>query len=72
MTQQTMLKLQHSESVVVAAAAQIYAAYISSGKVTQGAERDWMQHSVRQAIHLAQLTDQLIQSDDENRQREAF
>ena len=35
-------KLQHSESVVVQAAAQIYAAYISSGRVEDGEEVKWM------------------------------
>ncbi len=36
-------KLQHSESVVVQAAAQIYAAYISAGRVPEGEQTQWME-----------------------------
>lgn len=59
------LKLQHSESVVLGAAAQIYAAYISSGKVIDGEEDQWMSRSIKEAIRLAVATDDAIISDNE-------
>lgn len=59
------LKLQHSESVVINAAAQIYSAYILAGKVTEGEEDQWMSRSIREAIKLAVATDDAIVSDDE-------
>ena len=59
------LKLQKSESVVVAAASQIYAAYITAGKVTDGDEDKWIAKSIKEAIRLAIATDDAIISDDE-------
>ena len=58
-------KLQHSESVVVHAASQIYAAYISSGRVEDGEVAKWMRRSIREAILIAQATDDAVVSDDE-------
>ena len=59
------LRLQHSESVVLSAAAQIYSAYISAGKVVDGEEDQWMSRSIKEAIKLAIATDDAIVSDDE-------
>ena len=59
------LKLQHSESVVLNAAAQIYSAYITAGKVGEGEEDQWMSRSIKEAIRLAVATDDAIVSDDE-------
>ena len=59
------LKLQQSESVVIAAAAQIYSAYISAGRVEDGEEDKWMSRSIKEAIRLAIATDEAIISDDE-------
>ena len=42
------LSLQKSESAVVQAAATIYAAYIASGRVTDGGEKEWMQRSIQE------------------------
>jgi len=58
-------KLQHSESVVVQAAAQIYAAYIASGRVEEGEQTRWMQRSIREALLIAQATDDAVISDAE-------
>ena len=58
-------KLQHSESVIVQAAAQIYAAYITSGRVTDGDEAIWMQRSIKEAVMIGEATDNTIISDDE-------
>ena len=59
------LRLQQSESVVVQAAAQIYAAYISCGRVQDGDEQLWMKRSIDEAIRLAVLTDENLISDEE-------
>ena len=59
------LRLQNSESVVIAAAAQIYAAYISAGRVADGEEDQWMTRSIKEAIKIAAATDDAIISDDE-------
>jgi hypothetical protein len=59
------LKLQHSESVVVQAASQIYAAYIINGRVAEGEESQWMKRSIREAAMIAQATDEAIISDGE-------
>ncbi|MBL6725345.1 MAG: hypothetical protein ISQ09_09670 [Rubripirellula sp.] len=59
------LKLQNSESVVVAAAAQIYSAYIAAGRVADGSEDQWMTRSIKEAIKIAMATDDAIISDDE-------
>jgi hypothetical protein len=61
----THLKLQHSESVVVQAAAQIYAAYIIAGRVADGDESPWLERSIRDAIRLARATDAAVISDEE-------
>ena len=58
-------KLQHSESVVVQAAAQIYAAYIVNGRVVEGQEGQWMQRSIKEAVMITQATDDTIISDEE-------
>lgn len=58
-------KLQHSESVVVQAAAQIYAAYISAGRVPEGEQAQWMERSIREAITIAEATDNAVISDEE-------
>ena len=58
-------KLQHSESVVVTAASQNYDAYIASGRVAEGDEAQWMKRSIKEALMIAQVTDDTIISDDE-------
>ena len=58
-------KLQHSESVVVQATAQIYSAYIASGRVSDGDEVAWMRRSIKEAIMLAQGVDDSVISDGE-------
>ncbi len=58
-------KLQHSESVIVQAAAQIYAAYIAAGRVAQDNEPEWMKRSIREAIMIARSVDDAVISDGE-------
>ncbi len=59
------LKLQHSESVVLQVAAQLYSAYVIAGRVGPDDEATWMERSVREAISLAEATDAAVISDDE-------
>ena len=37
-----VLTLQHSETAVFRAAATIYSAYITTGRVKEGSEKEWM------------------------------
>lgn len=59
------LSLQPSEAVVARAAAVIYAAYITTGRVAAGQEEEWMRRSVREALWIARTTDDAIRSDGE-------
>jgi hypothetical protein len=65
MDHRIQLSLQPSEAVVARAAASIYAAYIMAGRVPSGHEAEWMERSVREALQIAQLTDDLSVSDSE-------
>jgi hypothetical protein len=60
------LRLEESEAQVVQAASRIYAAYVSSGAVTPENEEELVGKAVRVALYMAQVTDQLVLSDDEN------
>jgi hypothetical protein len=59
------LKLQHSESVVLQVAAQLYSAYIIAGRIPEGEEARWMDRAIREAIAMAEATDAAVISDDE-------
>jgi len=59
------LSLQPSESVVVRAAADIYAAYIIAGRVPEGDEKKWMERSIQEALWIAVTADDAIVSDNE-------
>jgi hypothetical protein len=61
----TYLTLHPSEQTGTAAAAQIFAAYVLSGRVPEGSEREWLARSVREAIEIAKLTDELVKSEGE-------
>ncbi len=61
----TNMSLQHSESVIVQAAAQIYAAYIASGRVGEDGNKKWMKQAIREAIALAKGVDDAVISDGE-------
>ncbi len=61
----TYLSLKNSESAVFQAAAGIYAAYISAGRVPEGDEVQWMERSIREALRIAMATDAAIISDNE-------
>lgn len=59
------ISLQPSEQTLVTAAATIYAAYITAGRVLDGQEAEWMDRSIRAAIRIAKVTDESVQADKE-------
>ena len=59
------ITLQHSESVIVQAAAQIYAAYIASGRVTEEGNTHYMKQAILEAIAIARGVDEAVISDGE-------
>jgi hypothetical protein len=59
------ISLQASEGLVFQAAGRIYAAFVSTGKVSEGQEHEWMARALRDAVQLAQLTEKMVQSDSE-------
>lgn len=61
----TYLKLQQSEGFVIEAAAQIYAAYITSGKLNQENKEAIMKEAIRDALRIALTVDETIISENE-------
>lgn len=59
------IALQPSERVLLQAAAQIYAAYVTSGHVTSGKEEEYLTKAVQQSIQLARKIDDAVQADKE-------
>jgi len=59
------VNLQSSEAAVLAAAAQIFAGYISAGSVNEKTEAALMERSIELAIRMAQRVDIRIQSAEE-------
>jgi hypothetical protein len=60
-----VISLQPSEMAVYAAASRIYSAYIASGHVTAGNENGMIDRSVDEALQMAQLVEEKVQSDQE-------
>lgn len=59
----TCITLQPSEQTIVMAAATIYTAYLSAGRVEDGQEAEWMDRAIKAAIRIAKVTDESIQAD---------
>ncbi|MEX2139141.1 MAG: hypothetical protein WD894_07770 [Pirellulales bacterium] len=59
------LSLQPSEAIVAQSAALIYAAYVTSGRVSEGSEQEWIDRSIDEAVQIARATDERIHSDNE-------
>jgi hypothetical protein len=66
MTEETYLKLQHSETAVAHMASRILSAYIVSGQLSETNEDELISRSLKLAIELAEKADKLIDSDDES------
>lgn len=60
-----VLSLQPSEGIVVQSAAQIYAAYLVAGRVKEGSEKEWLRRSIQEALLIARVVDESVQSDKE-------
>jgi hypothetical protein len=60
-----VLSLQPSETALFHAASRIYAAYISSGHVTEGNEDDMLNRSITEALRMARRVEEAVQSDSE-------
>lgn len=59
------LSLQPSEAIVAQSAAMIYSAYVTSGRVPEGAEPEWIKRAIQEAVQIARATDEWIHSDNE-------
>ena len=62
---QRYFSLQPSEKAVFKCASQIFAAYISSGKVTEDNKNDYYKIAIRDAIKIGLMVEKSIESDDE-------
>ncbi len=67
MTEKNFIRLQRSEAVVAEMASRLLAAYIGASQVNQSNEEEMVDKSLSLALRLAQKTDRLIVSDDEDR-----
>ncbi|HJV74385.1 MAG TPA: hypothetical protein VJ654_09205 [Noviherbaspirillum sp.] len=65
MSKETYLSLQHSESVVAAMAATIYAAYVQRHEITDANEDVFIRKAVNVAAKLAACADKQVKSDEE-------
>lgn len=61
----TYIKLQQSEGFVIQAAAQIFAAHIVAGAVTEENKDTIMKQAIRDAIRISVAVDEAIVSDSE-------
>ena len=59
------ISLQPSEGIIAQAAASIYAAYVTAGRVEEGKEDEWIRRATREAISIAKLADESVRSDEE-------
>ncbi len=60
-----VVSLQPSEIALTHSAAAIYSAYVASGRVPAGQEEVWIQRSVQEAIRIADVVENFVQSDSE-------
>lgn len=47
------------------AAATIYAAYLTTGRVPEGEENEWLKRSIQEAVRIARITDDNVMADKE-------
>ena len=59
------LQLAATEAALLNAAAQIYAANITAGNVSEDSEARWMKKSIKQAIAMGDAIDEMIKAEDE-------
>ncbi len=64
-TEQYYIDLQSNEKAILSSAANIYAAYINSGKVISGLEEEFIYKSVDEAIKMAFRIEKLVADAEE-------
>jgi hypothetical protein len=57
--------LQPSKGVVTQAAAQVFAAYVSSGRVKDEETDEWIKRAIREVVTIARTVDASFRSDQE-------
>jgi hypothetical protein len=57
--------LQPSKGVVTQAAAQIFAAYVSCGRVKDDDTDEWIKRAIREVVTIARTVDASFRSDEE-------
>ncbi|UCC21935.1 MAG: hypothetical protein JSW23_09000 [Planctomycetota bacterium] len=62
---QHYFSLQPSEKAVFRSAAEIFAAYVCSGKVSEDNRNEYYKMAIRDAIRIGQVVEKSIQSDEE-------
>lgn len=62
---QRYFSLQPSEMALLAGASQIFAAYISAGKVTEENKNDYYKIAIKDAIRIGRIVEKNVESDDE-------
>lgn len=60
-----VVSLQPSESALFQVASRIYAAYVATGRVTEGNENDMIDRSIAEALQMERLIEEAVQSDKE-------
>ena len=58
-------RLAQTEGIVSQMATQLYAAYITAGKVQENTEDEWMTRAIREAIRISKTVDDEFQSEKE-------
>jgi len=64
-TEQYYIDLQSNEKAILSSAANIYAAYVNSGKVSSGQEKEFIFKSVDEAIKMAFRIEKLVADAEE-------
>ncbi len=64
-TEQHYVDLQVNERTLVHAASAIYAAYVSSGRIPEGEEKEYLSRSVDEALGIASRIEELVRDAEE-------
>ena len=64
-TEQQYVDLQVNERTLVHAASAIYAAYVSSGRILEGEEKEYLSRSVDEALGIASRIEELVRDAEE-------
>ncbi len=64
-TEEHYVDLQMNERTLVHAASAIYAAYVSSGRIPEGEEKEYLSKSVDEALVIASRIEELVRDAEE-------